>query len=309
MSTSNVTESAQTLADTAPRARRIAFRVVAWITTLFLLVLFPFSFLEVVVMWLPDETLLTLIPDLAESDLLHRTHFLSVGIVMWALLLGVVVQLRRPERRAAAMLHSVVLVVAGTVLYALTGTLAEFLVEDVILLVPVVLLALLHPRSRELIGRHEIEPVMAATAAMAALPWTVFAVEQVRLQITDSSTHAELEHWATAALVAILIVTLGFIGSTALQGWRLTAWIAATASVVYGLNSLRFPEPASALSRVWAAAAVFWGIAYAITIVRRARRGPAVGNRQLLGARGATSHRYPDRPQGPEGGVARTIEP
>jgi hypothetical protein len=308
MSSSNVAESTEKVADTTPRARR-TFRVVAWVTTLFLLVLFPFSFLEVVVMWLPDETLLTLISDLAESDLVHRTHFLSIGIVMWALLLGVAVQLRRPERRAAAMLHSLVLVVAGTALYAISGTLGEFLVEDVIMLVPVVLLALLHPRSRELFGRQKFEPVMAAVAVMAALPWTVFTFDHVRLQITDASTHTELEHWATTALVAILIVTFGFIGSTALQGWRLTAWIAAAASVVYGVNSLLFPAPPSALSPFWAAAAVLWGVAFAIAIVRRARRDRAASHRGLDGTTAVASHRHPEHPEASEGGVARTVEP
>jgi len=306
LSSHSVAESIEDPTDAVSRARRITFRIVAWVTTLFLLVMFPFSLLEIVMMWLPDETLLTLISDLTESDLVHRTHFLSVGIVMWALLLGVAVQLRRPERRAAAMLHSVVIVVAGTVLFGLTGTLDEFLVEDVILLVPVVLLALLHPRSRELFGRQELEPMMAALAAVAVLPWSVFAVDQIRLQITDSSTHAELEHWAAAALVAIVIVTFGFIGSTALPGWKLTAWIAAAASVIYGLNSLSFPAPASALSAFWAAAALLWGVAFAVTIVRRGRRDRAAIGRD--GSFGAASHRYAAHPEASDGGVARTVD-
>ena len=255
--------------ETQSRARRITFRVLAWLMTLFLLALFPFSLLEVVVMWLPDETLVSLIPDFTQTDLAHRTHFLSVGIVMWALLLGLVVQLRKPERRAAPMLQSLVLALAGLVLFALTGTFGEFLVEDVVIFAPVAVLALLHPRARKLVSRPDLNRGMAALVAVAVVPWAVFAIDNVRLQVTDISSHARMEHWAAAALVAIIVVAFGFIGSSALEGWRLTAAISAIASVIYGLHSLVFPGLASALPAFWAVAAIVWGLAFGVVIVRR----------------------------------------
>ena len=259
--------------ETQSRARRIAFRVLAWLMTLLLLAVFPFSLLEVVVMWLPDETLMSLIPDFTETDLAHRTHFLSVGIVMWALLLGLVVQLRKPERRTAPMLQSLVLAFAGSVLFALTGTFGEFLVEDAVIFAPVTLLALLHPQAAKLVSKPDLNREMAALAAIAVVPWAVFAVDNIGLQITDTSSHAAMEHWAVAALVAVIVVVFGFVGSSALEGWRLTASISAVVSVIYGLHSLAFPGLASALPAFWAVAAVVWGLAFGVAIVRRSRLG------------------------------------
>jgi hypothetical protein len=81
-----------------------------------------------------------------------------------------------------------------------------------------------------------------------------------------------MEHWATSALMAVIIVVAGLIGSTDHTGWRLPAWIAALASIDYGVHSLVFPDVASNASTLWAVAAVAWGCAYAVTIVRRSRR-------------------------------------
>lgn len=261
-----------TRTEAQPRARRIAFRGIAWIMTLFLVVMFPFSLAEVIVMWLPDGTLLSMIPDLTEADLSHRTHFLSVGIIMWALLLGIVVQLRKPERRVAPMLQAVVLTVAGMVLFGLTGTFGEFLIEDAVMFVPVAVLAWLHPRARKLITRPEFNREMAWLAAVAGGPWAIFAIDHIRLQITDATSHAEMEHWAASAMVAIVIVAFGFIGSSALEGWRLPAWIASFASVIYGLHSIIFPGLASALPIFWAVAAVVWAVAFGVSIFRRSHR-------------------------------------
>ncbi len=133
------------------RARRIAFRVLAVLTSLLVSIFMIFAVTEVVFMWLPWETLMSLIDDLPAADEIHRGHMNIAGIIAWALVLGVVVQLRKPERRVAPMLQAVGIVVAGAVVYGLSGTLGEWLVEEVTLLVPVLLLALLHPRAQDLV--------------------------------------------------------------------------------------------------------------------------------------------------------------
>lgn len=260
---------------TGSRARHIAFRVLAVITTLWALALSIFGLLELVLMWLPHETLVSITGDFTAADLSHRSHFMSVGIVAWATLLAIVVQLRKPARRVAAMLQLVVIATAASAVFALSGTFGDWLLAEATILIPALLLAWLHPRARDLVSKPTFNRDMFALTAVAAVPWSVFIVNHARLQLISAAgdSHAELEHWATAALMAIVILACGFIGSSDHGGWRLPAWIAAGASLVYGVHSLVFPDPASAALTVWAVAAVGWGLVFGVGIVRRSRAG------------------------------------
>lgn len=265
----------ETAADgTRSRRRRIAFRVLAWVTSLEVLALFVFGLLEVVFMWLPDATVVSMFDDIASADLVHRGHFNSIGIVSWAFVAVVLVQLRKPERRVAAMLLAVAIVLAGTVVYGLSGSLTEWLLEEVTLLVPVLLMAWLHPRAGDLLRWPRLDRTMAGLAAIVAGPWLVFALTQAQLQWRDAAgdPHAGLEHWATSALMAVTVVAAALIGSTDHTGWRPPAWIAALASIDYGLHSMVFPDVASNASTMWAVAAIAWGCTYAVAIGRRSRR-------------------------------------
>jgi hypothetical protein len=255
------------------RGRRIAFRVFAIVVSLSLLVLMVFSLLEAVIMWLSWDTLMSFIDDLPAGDEIHRAHFNIVGIVSWALVTGVVVQLRKPERRTAAMLQAVGIVVAGMAFYGLSGTITEWLTEDVAPVVFVLILAWLHPRARELVKMPRLEPRMAGLVALAAVPWLVFITNQAILQWRNvaGDTHAEMEHWATAALLGIVVLWCGLVGSSDHSGWRLPAWIAGLASIDYGLHSLVFPEAASNASTSWGVAAVIWGFTFLAAAITRSR--------------------------------------
>lgn len=261
--------------ETGSRARRIGFRVLAVLTTLWMLALSIFGLLELLLMWLPGETLVSMLDDFTAADLSHRSHLMSVGIVVWATVLAIVVQLRKPARRVAAMLQLVVIAIAASTVFALSGTFGDWLLQEATILVPVLLLAWLHPRARDLVSKPTFDRAMFALTAVAAVPWMVFIVNHARLQLASAAgdSHAELEHWASAALMAIIILACGFIGSSDHDGWRLPAWIAAGASLVYGLHSLVFPDPSSAASTVWAAVAVAWGMMFAVSLVRRSRAG------------------------------------
>lgn len=254
------------------KARRVAFRVLAILVSLQFLLFFSFALAELVLMWLPGETLSSMFEDVAEI-VSHRSHFLSVGIVAWTVVPAMLVQLRKPERRVAPMLVLVAAALGGSVVYGLSGTATEWLQEELVLLVPVMLLALLHPRSRDLFRKPQWSGRMLAAASLAAAPWIVYIFENGRRQLLNvaGDPHAEMEHWATAALMAFLLVVSSFLGSSDHAGWRLPAWIAAAGTVIFGVHSLVFPGLASGLSSLWAGAAVLWGVALAILIVTRSR--------------------------------------
>jgi hypothetical protein len=262
------------------RARRIAFRVLAVLTSLLVTMLMIIAVTEVVLMWLPWDTLMSLIDDLPAGDEMHRGHFNIVGIVGWALVLGVVVQLRKPERRVAPILQAVGIVVTSAVVYGLSGTVGEWLAEEVTLLVPVLLLAVLHPQARDLIRMPGMDRTMVGLVGVAAVPWLVFAVDHALLQWRNvaGDAHAALEHWATAALLGVVILWCGLLGSSDHPGWRLPAWIAALASIEYGLHSVVFPDVASAASTFWAVGAILWGAAFAVATFARSRRRTPAGS-------------------------------
>lgn len=257
------------------KTRRVAFRVLAALTALWVLAMSIFALMEIVLMWLPGNTLLSMIDDLTPADLAHRAHYMNAGVIAWAVVLGVCVQLRRPARREAPMLHALAIGLGASVLFALSGSLADWLLEEATLLVPLLLLGFLHPRARQLIRMPRWDRDMTVLAAVAAVPWLIFAFTQAQLQWRNvaGDVHAEVEHWAAAALMALVVVACAVIGSTTRSGWRLTAWIAALASVNYGLHSLVFAEQASTASTPWAIAVIAWGVVYAASIIRRSRRG------------------------------------
>jgi hypothetical protein len=261
------------------RRRRIAFRVVAALTSLWVLAIGIFGLLEVVLMWLPHDTLIATVgaEDLPADIEAHRGHFNALGITAWALTPAVLVQLHRPARRVAAMLQALGIVVAGTVLYGLSGTFTEWLVEEMTLLVPMALMAVLHPRARDLLRVPALDRPMAILVAAAAVPWSLSIINNAVLQWRNLPVdpHAAMEHWAIAALLGVVVVWCGLLGATDHAGWRLPAAVGVFASVDYGAFSLAFPT-ASAAHPAVAIAAIAWGVAYAVLAVRRARSATPV---------------------------------
>jgi hypothetical protein len=256
------------------RGRRIAFRVWSVLVSLLVLVGAGIGALELGLMWLPDQTLISMFDDPGLP--MHRAHFMIVGIIAWAYLLATLVQLRKPERRVAPMLQLVVMALGGSIAFFFSGTVDEWLLKEGVVLVPVMVLALLHPRASDLIGRPGFDRNMMALAGLASIPWVAYIVENSRLQLINVSgdSHAQMEHWAIAALLGITMIACAVIGSSQHPGWRLPAWIAAGGSVVFGVHSLVYPGLASGLSVFWAVAAIVWGLVFVTATEQRARSRP-----------------------------------
>lgn len=253
---------------------------------LFVLAYFVFGLLEVVLMWLPDDVVAGLPGggdggDYPGGLLIHRSHFMVIGLVAWAAVPPILVQLRRPWRRVAPMLQAVVVAIAGAVVFGLAGTFTAWVSEDLIVTIPILVLAALHPRMRDFFRRPTFDRDLVVLAAVAAVPWAVYAFANARLQFLDAAgdPHAGIEHWATAALLGVVMIACALLGASDHDGWRLPAWTAGLASILFGAHSLVFPGSASGLSTIWAIAAVAWGVVFLVTVVRRGRAGaPAVGS-------------------------------
>lgn len=262
------------------KTRRITYRVVAVVVALWLLLFNVFGLMEVVLMWLPAETVAELVddPGTDPADLAsHRTHFMAIGIVSWTVVLSVFAQLRKPARRVGSLLLLTTMALGGTVVYAFSGTLGESLLEEGLVLGPVLLLVAVHPASRDMLRRPRFDGAMAVAATIAGVPWLAYVVDNSGMQLADvaGDTHAAAEHWATAALMGIAIVAAALIGASDHRGWRLPAWIAAGASVLFGAHTLAYPGVASGLNAFWSVAAIAWGGLYAALALRRSREAGA----------------------------------
>lgn len=272
----DASEDLATAGERPSKRRRTAFGVMATLVALFILAQQIFGLMELVLMWFPAETLAEMLEDETSFIVLHRAHFMAIGVIAWAIVPSMLVQLRKPERRVAPMLLVVAIALGATIVYGLSGTLSDWLIEEIALVVvPVTLVVLLHPSRDRLFSRPAFDPPLAGFAALAAAPWLVYIVDNAWTQFTNSAgdTHAEMEHWATAALMGIVIVVAAFLGSSDHPGRGLTAGIAVGGSVVFGVHSLVFPGLASSLPMFWAVLAILWGIGYGAMFIRHSRGG------------------------------------
>ena len=271
---------------TVQRIRRIAFYVVTVLLSGLLLVgIGFFAAAELVIGWLPDDTVTALSDDLADWPP-HRLHNVTMASIEVGLILGVVLQLYRPTRRVAPLMGAFAFSVTFAVVELVVGD-REFSISGTApVLVPIVLLLLLHPSGLGDFVPKGVDWVMVEITLVAAVPWLLFAISQADLAATSApgDTHDQMQHWTRMAVLGVLVVVWGLIAATDLAGWRISGWIAAFPAVIFGLQSLVFPSQASAAPLPWAAAAVVWGVVYVgaterravamrTTAVRRDRRG------------------------------------
>lgn len=276
---------AQGEATKSSRVRKRLFQGLTVLFSLFLLVSFNLVYLMIVVSWLPDADYLAIIGDLEAADLVHRVHDSILPVTAWTLLLGTALQLRRPQDRVAPLLMALTVPVALTSIHLLTGTFD--LQFTAISLVPLLLIALLHPRARGLLRVRRLDGPMAVLTGIAAVAWIRFATAQAQLQrlAIPGDTHAEMEHWSRMAAFALFVVLWGVIGASDRPGWRLVAWVAGLASAWYGVQSLLFSAAASAASAPWALAAILWAVVYIVATERRARASASQHSEAAVQAR------------------------
>ncbi|MGH2786387.1 MAG: hypothetical protein ACRDJV_00575 [Actinomycetota bacterium] len=256
----------------------MAFYGIVGLFTLMLLFMSPLQF--VVLGWFLEE---------AQT---HRVHEVSFGFIFVLSLVGVLAQLRKPAGKIAQMWQTAIPIWLVIVAIILIGEgLDAFIL--LFLVVPAALMAL-HP-GRPMLFHRVADPsrLLAAMTVVAAVPLLIFAVGEFRIgqdaaavagdvEISDDESIDEVErklraagdtpeekeaavhygHWSAMAAFAVGIATLGAPAALRLPGWRVPAWGAGLAAVIYGVVSLAYPEDASAANSIWAALAILWGVGF-----------------------------------------------
>jgi hypothetical protein len=192
----------------------------------------------------------------------HLYHDFLGSALIWAIVIAMIVQVRRPEAHAGSMLQTVGIWLA----LFLAAVLSAFSIPPFFVFLALALIvAALHPARAELLSwRGFREPVLAGLTAVAAVPLVLYAVEQIGLQLSTSphDPHTEFGHWMLMAAYALTIVFLGLVSATRPSGWRTPALTAGLLAVLMGLVAVLNPGHASSIGVVWGLVAVVWGAGF-----------------------------------------------
>ena len=197
-----------------------------------------------------------------------RNQVLDVG---WGVVFGVVLpiglltQLRRPERRIAGIQQTAV-VASALALAGAAGQKGWYLALAGGIAVASAVLLALHPARRTFLarGRH-LEPTMLALAAVAAAPALVYARRMASAQRRDlppaDAVSNGLHHWTVMTALALIVLLLMLLAAARTPGWRIPALSASAAAGAWAISCLLAPASAAGSEgHAWAWAALVWAV-------------------------------------------------
>lgn len=197
-----------------------------------------------------------------------------VGII---LTLGLLVQLRAPERKIAGLQQAALVIPALVVASAIAGD-AQNLVPALILLPTLGILLILHP-AREEFNRlgASASAALLLVAIAAGFPLIAYALDMAAEARDLTGPPHHVQRLSTMAAMAIAILLTGLLAALKTRGWRTPAWSAGSAAVAFGLVSMAFPDHPGAEGRWWAALAIAGGVVFIAVAEWEATRETAPG--------------------------------
>jgi peptidoglycan/LPS O-acetylase OafA/YrhL len=198
-----------------------------------------------------------------------RNQILDVG---WGAMFGVVVplglltQLRRPERRIAGI-QQIALVAFALALAGLAGQAWWYLALALAIAVICVVLLVLHPARRTFFdARRRLKPMTLTLAGVAAVPCVVYAWRMVSAQRSDlppaDAVSNGLHHWTIMAALALVVLLLVLLAAARTSGWRIPAISASLGAGAWAISCLLAPAAApGSEGHAWAYAALLWAVA------------------------------------------------
>jgi hypothetical protein len=182
-----------------------------------------------------------------------------VGII---LTMGLLVQLHAPERKIAGVQQAALVIPALLIGSALAADSQNVVVA--LLLVPALgILLALHPARREFLARRaRLSAKLLVIAILGAIPLGAYAVDMGAEARDLVGPPHHVQRLSTMAAMAIAIVLAGGLAALRTRGWRIPAWCAGTAAVVFGLASVVFPDQRGAEGRGWGGVAIAGGVLF-----------------------------------------------
>jgi hypothetical protein len=165
---------------------------------------------------------------------------------------------------------------------------SQNLVPVMIILPAIGILLALHPAREEFFRRGAaLSLTLLAITVIAAVPLVACALDMgAQAQDLAGPPH-HVQRLSTMAAMALVIVLTGLVAALQTRGWRIPAWSAGMAAIVFGLASVVFPDQAGAAGRGWGGVAIAGGvlfIAVAEWEVKRATAAREPSSRSSSGA-------------------------
>jgi hypothetical protein len=224
----------------------------------------------------------------AEPDI-HALHDINGAAFLVVTLLGIVVQVYRPERRRTALFGTVLGWLALLVVMAADGS--SLVMIPVVFLVLSGLVVIFHRMGRALVCPHTesgFAVVPAVLFLLAAVPVGLYAVNEAMTQIQVTDSHAADGHYGLMAAMSVTLLVHGLFASGAPAGWRFPAWSAGGLAVVFGLSSVLYPVHASSIGSMWGSLAIAWGVVFIVASEARELESAPDTLRRRVGEPGGT---------------------
>jgi len=198
----------------------------------------------------------------------ERNQVLDAG---WGLVFGVILplgllaQLRRPERRIAGIQQTVVVALA-LAMAGVPGEAWRYVALAAGLAGVGAVLVALHPARATFLARGpHLDVVMLALAAVAAVPSVGYAVRMVSAQRDDlppaDAVSNGLHHWSVMTALALLVPLLVLLSALRTMGWRIPAISASIAAGGWAISCLLASESeAGSEGHAWGWAVIGWAV-------------------------------------------------
>jgi hypothetical protein len=242
-------------------ARRVAFRVWICLVTATLGIVF-FGLTSLALGWFEADDG----PAIPVTDLGYGA---LVGILITG---GLLMQLRRPERRIAGVQQAGL---GGLALLISTPLASDTqnIVPGLIILALVAVLIAMHPARSELLSPGTgLSPALATIAVLGAVPFISYALSMAAQARELVAPPHHIQRLTTMAAMAIAVVLTGLLAAFQTRGWRIPARCAGAAAVVFGLASVVFPTYRGSAGRGWGSLAIGGGLLFIVVAEGRAIR-------------------------------------
>lgn len=195
-----------------------------------------------------------------------------VGIIQT---MGVLVQLRAPEGKIAGV-QQAALVIPALLIGSAVASDSQSVVPALILVPALGILLALHPARAEFLRRGAgLSPTLLVITVLGAIPLAAYALDMGGEARDLAGPPHHIQRLSTMAALAIALVLAGLLAALRTQGWRIPAWSAGTAAIVFGLASVVFPDQRGAEGRGWGGVAIAGGVLFIAVAESESRRGKA----------------------------------
>jgi hypothetical protein len=136
--------------------------------------------------------------------------------------------------------------------------------------------AALHPARGLLVALRRPNVPLLVLALAACAPGSQYALHMAFNQrdgVLPDDAHLGLRHWAALAAATLAVLFTALVAALRADGFVLPAFTASGAVLAWAVTCFVYPNSAGALGPVWAALAVGWAFAFALSAVREQRLG------------------------------------